>query len=444
MTSRTFDLVVRADRVVCPEGEGPRTIGVRDGRIVTVASADARLPGESVLELGREVVLLPGLVDCHVHICEPGNTEWEGFATATKAAAAGGITTLVDMPLDSVPSTVDIEALALKRQAAERQIHVDMGFWGGVVPGNLEQLAPLHEAGVLGFKCMLGDGGTPDFPEVEPAEMEAALDVLRELGSLLLVHAEAASRIPEVHGRRYGDYLASHPRGLENLAVAQVIEAARKTGGSAHVLHVSSSDALPMIATARRDGVPLTAETCPHYLTLCAEEIPDGATAYKCRPVIRERANRELLWDGLRAGVLGQVVSDHSPATPALKEPESGDFVDAWGGISSLQVALPLVWSEARRRGFSLNDIAAFMAEAPARLAGLRRKGRIAPGFEADFCIFDPDASFVVDPGTLHHRHPVTPYAGRRLFGVVRGSILRGEPIDLESPRGTLLERGSA
>jgi allantoinase len=259
-----------------------------------------------------------------------------------------------------------------------------------VVPGNLSELAPLHEAGVLGFKCFLVDSGSEAFPPVEVCQMEGALRLLRDLDTPLLVHAEsaeAAASIPPMHGQRYSDYLASRPRGLENLAVAQVIEAARKTGGHAHVLHLSSSDALPMIASARRDGVPVTAETCPHYLTLCAEEIADGATAYKCSPPVREAANREQLWKGLKDMVIDLVVSDHSPCTAAMKELHSGDFGAAWGGISSLQLGLPVVWTDARRRGFSIADVAAWMSERPARLAGLHHKGRVAIGFDADFCV---------------------------------------------------------
>ena len=442
-----FDLVIRAPRAVCDGAEAARTIGIADGRIVAVEPAGSLPPASRVVELGPDAVLLPGLVDSHVHVCEPGNTEWEGFATATRAAAAGGITTLVDMPLDSVPTTVSTDALHTKRAAADGRCHVDVGFWAGAVPGNLGQLAPLHEAGVLGFKCFLADSGTDDFPPVSVGQMEQALSVLRGFGTPLLVHAEsaeAAAAIGEASGRRYADYLASHPRGVENLAVAQVIEAARRTGGHAHIVHLSSSDALPMIASARREGVPVTVETCPHYLALTAEEIADGATACKCSPPIREAANRDLLWDGLRDGVLDLVVSDHSPSTAAMKELGSGDFGAAWGGISSLQLGLPVVWTQARRRGFTLADVAVWMAERPARLAGLSGKGRIAPGYDADFCVFAPDESFTVDPARLYHRHPVTPYAGHRLRGVVRDTILRGEPVEAAHPRGRLLGRRGA
>jgi allantoinase len=440
-----FDLVIRAPRAIFPQGEMARGIGITAGRIAAVEPLDVPLTADKVMELGSDVVLLPGLVDCHVHICEPGNTEWEGFATATKAAAAGGITTLVDMPLDSMPTTVSTAALEIKRRAAAGQCLVDLGFWAGVVPDNLEALVGLHEAGVLGFKCFLADSGLDDFPPVSIADMKAALAILRDLSTPLLVHAEsaeAAADIPVAHGRNYAAYLASRPRGIENLAIAQVIEAARASGGHAHILHLSSSDALPMIASARRDGVHLTAETGPSYLTLCAEDVADGATAFKCSPPIREAANRELLWGGLRDGILDLIVSDHSPCTPAMKELESGDFGAAWGGVSSLQLGLPLIWTEARRRGFSLSDVAGWMAQQPARLAGLPRKGRIEVGCDADFCVLAPDESFVVDPARLFHRHPITPHAGRTLEGVVRTTILHGEAIDPQHPRGTFLTRG--
>ncbi|MGN6796204.1 MAG: allantoinase AllB [Streptosporangiaceae bacterium] len=441
------DLVIRADRVVTPESVDGRTIVVTEGKIVAVEGLDADVSGRAVVEFGPDVAVMPGLVDSHVHICEPGNADWEGFDSATAAAAAGGITTLVDMPLDSVPTTVNTAALEAKRDAARGQCHVDVAFWGGVISGNGADLRPLHEAGVAGFKCFLADSGSDDFPPVTPEEMTRALAVLRELGAPLLVHAEDAQATAALGsaanlGPRYADYLAARPRGLENLAVAHVIEAARQTGGHAHVVHLSSSDALPMIASARREGVQITAETCPHYLALTAEEIKDGQTAFKCSPPIREAPNRELLWGGLRSGILDMVVTDHSPSTPEMKQP-GGDFGPAWGGISSLQLGLPVVWTQARERGFSVVDLARWMAERPAGLAGLTTKGRIAPGFDADFCVFAPDDAFFVDPELLRHRHSLTPYTGQRLTGQVRSTILRGEFIERDQPRGRMLARSA-
>ncbi len=443
-----LDLVFRARRVVTPAGEVARCVGVRDGSIVAIEPYDARPAAARVVALGDDELLLPGLVDTHVHVNDPGRSDWEDFASATRAAAAGGITTVIDMPLNSIPPTTDVAALAVKRKTATGQAFVDVGFWGGAVPGNLPDLRGLHEAGVFGFKCFLLPSGVDDFPHLEPDELRQALREVRSLGALMIVHAEdshAIDHAPAAHRASYRHFLASRPRGAENLAVARLIELARWTGCRVHILHLSSSDALPMIRSARRDGVRLTVETCPHYLTFDAEEIADGATEYKCCPPIREAENRELLWQGLADGTIDCVVSDHSPCTPDLKRFDTGDFGVAWGGISSLQLGLPAAWTEAARRGHAVTDVVRWMAERPARLAGLRHKGRIAPGYAADFCVFAPDETFVVDVERLHHKNPVTPYAGRRLAGLVRGTWLRGERIDVDDePRGRLLSRGTA
>ncbi len=441
------DLVLRAPRAVVPGGDSPETVdgasvGVTGGRIVAVEPFASGLRGRRTVEFDDDVVLLPGLVDTHVHVNEPGRTEWEGFASATRAAAAGGVTTIVDMPLNSLPPTVDVHALRAKRAAADGQCVVDVGFWGGAIPGNRDALQGLHDAGVFGFKCFLLDSGVPEFPPLGPAELAEHLTVLAGFDGLLLVHAEDGSAVGPAHGNTYRDFLASRPPQAEDLAIARVIEAARRTGARAHVVHLSSADAVPLIRQARRDGVRITAETCPHYLVFSAEEIPDGATQYKCCPPIREADNRELLWRGLAEGVLDVVVSDHSPCTPDLKRLDAGDFGLAWGGIAGLQLGLPAVWTEARRRGHTLVDVVRWMAEGPARLAGLPRKGRIAVGYDADFCVFAPDDTFVVDPATLRHKNPVTPYAGRPLAGVVRGTWLRGAEVLDGAPRGRLLTRG--
>jgi allantoinase len=440
------DLVLRAPRaVVSPETVDGASVGVTGGRIVAVEPFASGLRGRRTVELDGDVVLLPGLVDTHVHVNEPGRTAWEGFASATRAAAAGGVTTIVDMPLNSLPPTVDVPALRVKRAVADGQCVVDVGFWGGAIPGNREALQGLHDAGVLGFKCFLLDSGVPEFPPLGPAELEEHLTELARFDGLLLVHAEDGTAVGPAQGTRYRDFLASRPREAEDLAIARVIEAAHRTGARAHVVHLSSADAVPLIHAAQRDGVRITAETCPHYLMFSAEEIPDGATQYKCCPPIREAGNRELLWRALAEGVLDVVVSDHSPCTPDLKRLDAGDFGLAWGGIAGLQLGLSAVWTEARRRGHTLGDVVRWMAEGPARLAGLPRKGRIAVGYDADFCVFAPDDTFVVDPATLRHKNPVTPYAGRPLAGVVRSTWLRGaEVLDGEPPRGRLLTRGEA
>ncbi|TDC97183.1 allantoinase AllB [Actinomadura sp. 7K507] len=443
-----LDLLVRARRVVTGSGEGARCVGVRDGVIVAIEPPDAPLRASRVVELRDDEVLLPGLVDSHVHVNDPGRPEWEGFATATRAAAAGGITTIVDMPLNSVPPTVTVGALDVKRRTAAGRTWVDVGFWGGAVPGNLPDLRELHDAGVFGFKAFLLHSGVEEFPPLTGDGLRRAMRELRDLGAPVIVHAEdarAVERAPAAHGPRYRDFLASRPRGAENLAVAQVIGLARSTGARAHILHLSSSDALPMIRSARRDGVRLTVETCPHYLAFSAEEIADGATQFKCCPPIREAANRELLWQGLADGTIDMVVSDHSPCTAELKCLDTGDFGDAWGGVASLQVALPAVWTEARRRGHSLTDLARWMAERPAKQTGLLRKGRIEVGRHADFCVFAPDDTFTVDVRRLHHRNRISPYDGRPLTGAVRATWLRGAPVDIaEEPRGRLLTRGAA
>jgi allantoinase len=439
------ELVFRARRVVTGAGEVPRCVGVRDGRIVAVEPFESGLTGDRVIDLGEDVVLLPGLVDTHVHINDPGRAEWEGFETATRAAAAGGVTTVVDMPLNSLPPTVDIASLEVKRETAKGKVHVDVGFWGGAIRGNLAELPALHEAGVFGFKCFLLHSGVDEFPPLGPQELKDALRALKDLGAMMIVHAEdadAIERAPDAHGVHYADFLRSRPRGAENMAIAQVIELARWTGARVHILHLSSSDAIPMIAGARRDGVALSVETCPHYLSFTAEEIGDGATQFKCCPPIRESENRERLWLGLADGVIDCVVSDHSPCTPELKRFDAGDFGAAWGGIASLQLGLPAVWTQARQRGFALSDVIRWMAQRPAAQAGMRGKGQIGVGYDADFCVFAPEETFVVDAAKLRHRNPVSAYHGRRLDGVVRSTWLRGTEITGEQPFGELLTRG--
>ena len=445
--AEAFDLVFRAARMVTGTGESAACVAVRGAQIAAVQPLAAGLSGRRTVTLAGDEVLLPGLVDTHVHVNDPGRTAWEGFATATRAAAAGGVTTIVDMPLNSIPPTVDVAALERKRVAAEGQAHVDVGFWGGAVPGNRGELGALHDAGVLVFKCFLVDSGVEEFPSLRPGELEAHLEVLAGLGSPLLVHAEdpqAIAGAPPASGRRYAGFLASRPAEAEHLAVARVIEAARRTGGRAHILHLSSAGALDLLAAARRDGLPVSAETCPHYLTFEAGTIPDGATQLKCCPPIRDARNRERLWRGLADRLIDLVASDHSPCPPELKHLDSGDFGAAWGGIASLQLSLPAVWTKARARGHGLPDVARWMAESPAELARLPAKGRITVGADADLCVLAPEERFVVDPARLHHRHPVTPYAGLSLTGVVRSTWLNGQEVTGDTPHGRLLTRGAA
>ncbi|HEY0498704.1 MAG TPA: allantoinase AllB [Kutzneria sp.] len=442
-----MDLTVVARRAVTPEGIRPVAVGIKDGRIAALEPMENPPVSASTIWLDDDEVLLPGLVDTHVHVNDPGRSEWEGFDTATRAAAAGGVTTIVDMPLNSLPPTVDPDALRVKRKAAAGRVYVDVGFWGGAVPGNLPQLAPLHKAGVFGFKCFLLDSGVPEFPPLTHFELADALRALREFDGLMIVHAEDAEVIdaaPPSCGRRYRDFLASRPRKAENEAIKAVIALARRTGARVHVLHLSSADALPLIAEAKADGLRITAETCPHYLCFNAEDIPDGATQFKCCPPIREDANRDALWQGLADGVIDFIVSDHSPCTEDLKRLDTGDFGHAWGGVASLQLGLPAVWTEARRRGFDLSRVVAWMATKPALLAGFARKGRIAVGADADLSTFAPDEPFTVDVHKLAHRNPVTPYHGRELTGVVRTTWLRGRAIAGSEPFGQLLTRGDS
>ncbi|GAA1406287.1 allantoinase [Glutamicibacter uratoxydans] len=442
-----FDLVLRGERILTTAGITAREIGVRDGKIVAIEPLGNNLEGKRVIEVGADEVLLPGLVDTHVHVNEPGRTEWEGFESATKAAAAGGVTTIVDMPLNTIPPTVTLENLEIKKAAAAPKAYVNVGFWGGAIPGNKGNLRELHDAGVFGFKCFLLHSGVDEFPALTVDEMEEDMAELKSFDSLMIVHAEDSSSIdhaPDAEGDQYDRFLKSRPRGAENVAIAQVIERARWTGVRAHVLHLSSSDALAMIKTAKADGVKITVETCPHYLTLLAEEIPNGATAYKCCPPIREASNRELLWKGLEEGIIDCIVSDHSPSTIDLKDVENGDFGVAWGGVASLQLGLSLIWTEAQKRGIALEKVISWMSTKPSELAGLKNKGAIALGNDADFALFAPEDAFVVDVKKLHHKNPISPYHGKTLAGVVRKSILAGEDIDFQTPKGKLIRRGEA
>ena len=447
------DLIVRGRRVVTPAGTGPAAVHVRGGRIDRVAGHDQVAGAAELVDAGAALVL-PGLVDAHVHVNEPGRTSWEGFEHATRAAAAGGVTVLVDMPLNSVPPTTSVAALEAKRAAAAGRCLVDVAFWGGIVPGNLAELPALAAAGVAGCKAFLVDSGVPEFPPVELAELEAAMRALGPLGLPTVVHAEAPGPVAAATAaaaggdpRSHATWLACRPDAAEVEAVAAVAELAGRLRAPAHVLHLSSAEALAPLRRWRDAGAPLTAETCPHYLALAAEQVPDGATRFKCAPPIRPAANRERLWAALADGTISLVASDHSPCPPALKRPEDGDFLAAWGGIASLELRLPLVWTEASARGHGPDALAEWLCAAPARLAGLDgRKGTIAPGADADLVVFDPDAVVTVAEPSLHQRHPVTPYTGRVLHGMVETTFLRGRRVwdrgrFADRPEGELLRR---
>ena len=405
---------------------------VTNGRIDAVVDPEDAPPGWE--DLG-DLVIMPGLVDSHVHINDPGRAHWEGFATATRAAAVGGITTLVDMPLNCLPPTTTVEAFRQKLQATEGRLYVDVAFWGGAVPGSEEHLRGLHDAGVLGFKAFLCDSGVPEYAAFAPGNIAELLARTAELGVPLIVHAEDPEVLdrhpppPDADPRAYGTWLARRPAEAEVAAIDALIAAASRTGGRVHILHLSAADAVGPLRSARAAGLPVTVETCPHYLTLAAEDVPDGGTDHKCAPPIRERANQDRLWAALADGVIDAIVSDHSPAPPDIKGLDDGDLLTAWGGIASLQLGLPLIWTAARDRGFDLNDVTRWLATGPARVAGLTRKGAITPGADADLIVLDPDRSWTIDAKQLQHRHPITPYHGRRVTGAVHRTYLGGRCI---------------
>jgi allantoinase len=439
----------RSRRVASPAGVGPACVEV-SGDVVSGVRAYEDLSDGELRDLG-DAVLMPGLVDSHVHVNEPGRTEWEGWETATRAAAAGGVTTICDMPLNSIPVATTPEAVDLKARAAARTACVDFALWGGLVPENAGKMDALLDAGVPGVKCFLVPSGIDEFPNVTEKDLLVAMPALARRGAVLLVHAELPGPI-EAAGtagdpRAYSTWLRSRPNAAEDEAIALVVRLAATTGCRVHIVHLSSASALPLLKNARSEGVPVTVETCPHYLTFTAEDVPDGRTEWKCAPPIRERANREALWEALRDGTIDMVVSDHSPCTPELKARGSGDFLAAWGGISSLQLLLPALFTEASRRGFGVEDVVRWSCERPAALAGLPSKGRLEPGRDADLVVWYPEKELAVNAAELRHRHKVTPYAGRVLSGSVAETYVRGElvydarrPEPFGPPRGRRVE----
>jgi len=400
-------------------------------QIDAVAPWDEVPSDANLVDAGSDVVM-PGVIDTHVHVNEPGRTEWEGFRSATRAAAAGGVTTILDMPLNSIPATTNVAGLEAKREAARGQTIVNVEYIGGVVPGNVRDLEPLADAGVRAFKCFLAPSGVDEFTNVSENDLRTAFPVLRRLGLPLMVHAEDPRELrpgPQNGSRSYEDYLASRPAAAERSAIKMLIDLMEEYPARVHIVHVSSAESLEIIRAARARGLPITVETCPHYLTFAAEEIPDGATEYKCAPPIRDIEERDALWAALLDGSIDCIASDHSPCPPSMKETD-GDFFAAWGGIASLQLSLAAVWTGARVREAKLEQMAEWMCTGTARLAGLSTtKGRIASGYDADIVIWNPDLSFVVDPQKLLHRHHVTPYAGRTLYGVVQSTFVAGEQI---------------
>ena len=427
------DLIIRGRNVVLPDAIAPASIHIADGLIINVGPYDGPTGDCDVIDVASPAVVMPGLVDTHVHVNEPGRTEWEGFYTATRAAAAGGTTTLIDMPLNSIPATTTVAAFRTKLKAAEDKCHVDVGFWGGVVPGNTNQLEGLFGAGVVGFKCFLVPSGVDEFPHVTEQDLRLAMPELTRLGALLIVHAELPHESDEVNGKDptlYDTFLSSRPCADENKAIKLMIRLSREFGTRVHIVHLSSAEALPMLREARASGVKISAETCPHYLHFVSESIAAACTEFKCCPPIRDLDNREQLWHGLVDGTIETVVSDHSPCLAELKLRELGDFMQAWGGISSLQLRLPIVWTEARRRGLSILDLSRWLCYEPARLINLHhRKGSIALGQDADLIVWDPEAEFTVSSEMLYHRNKLTPYDGEVLSGLVQKTFLRGQKI---------------
>ena len=429
------NLIIRGRTVVSADAIGPASIHIRDEKIVAVRGFDEIVGNCEIVEADEYSIVMPGLVDTHVHINSPGRTEWEGFPSATRAAAAGGVTTLIDMPLNSIPATTTLEALQTKLEDARDNCFVDVGFWGGVVPGNTAELAPMFAAGVVGFKCFLVPSGVDEFQHVTEEDLREAMPELSRIGAMLIVHAELPGPMRDSDKTDYEGFLHSRPHEAEDEAVALMIRLSREFGTRVHIVHLSSADALPLLRAAQAEGVKITAETCPHYLHLAAETIPAGATEFKCCPPIRENQNRERLWQGLADGTIEMIVSDHSPCPVSMKLRKSGDFMAAWGGIASLQLRLPVVWTEARRRGFSLREFSKWLSVNPARQVSLEsRKGALAAGCDADVVIWNPEREFIVEAAQLQHRHKVTPYQDETLSGVVEKTFLRGRKIYDDGP----------
>jgi allantoinase len=427
------ELILLSRRIVSPDGIRDGGIAIAGGIIQAVLDRRMIPSDAAVLDVGDHMIL-PGLIDTHVHISQPGPADWEGFKTATKAAAAGGVTTVIDMPRNSIPATTNLAALERKIGESKGRAWVDYGFWGAVVPDNHDALDALADAGVFGYLAYLADPGIQEFPAVTVAHLDQAMPIVADRGLPLLVHAEIERPLPRApsfaDARAYATYLGSRPAAWEVEGVRTAIELCRKHACRVHIAHLSAADALPLASQARATGLPLTLETCPHYLVLAAEEIRDGRTEFKTSPPIRGAENKGRLWAGLESGAIDLIASDHSPFTPDLKLPGSGDFMKAWPGITSLQHGLSIVWTEAHARNISIERIIQWMSRTPARLLGLgHMKGAITPGFDADLVVWDPDASAAVQPNRMYQRHRVTPYLNQTLLGEVKMTFLRGQKV---------------
>lgn len=432
-------LTVTSRNVLLPDFDLPRpatiNVDLKTGKIIGVSLGyigddTCKESGDSYFVDAGDKVVLPGLVDAHVHLEEPGNQDWEGFWTGTQAAAAGGVTTLIDMPVDSSPPTTTLRNLDNKRRSARGQCWVDVGFWGGAIPQNQAELGPLLSAGVRGFKCFLIDTGIEEFPCVSESDLHAHMSHLQN--SLMIFHAEmqtTSSPAPHrLNPRSYQEFLSSRPQELEVDAITLIASLQTMYPSvSCHIAHLSAAAALPIIRAAKDRGSKTSVETCFHYLCLSAEDIPDGATEYKCTPPIREGSNRNLLWDALVDGTIDCVISDHSPCLIEMKGLEHGDFMEAWGGVSSLGLGLSLLWTEGRKRGISLGQIIRWMSVKTAELAGLSgTKGQLKVGHDGDLVIWDPEAEFKVSKEHLYFKNKLTPYEGMTLRGLVHKTFVRG------------------
>jgi len=424
------DFAIASQKVLTLEGEKPAAILIKGEKILDVVSIE-NIPENCPTEDMGNNMIMPGLVDAHVHINEPGRTDWEGFETATKAAAAGGITTIVDMPLNCIPVTTTVDALNQKIIATKDQLWIDCGFYGGLIPDNIQDLESLADAGVLGFKAFLSPSGIDEFPNISEKHLREALHILAKKGIPVLVHAELENgATSSEENKTYKYFQESRPKSWENNAIKLLIQLCREFNVHIHIVHLSSADILPEIAQTRKDGFPLTVETCPHYLHFSSERISDGDTRFKCAPPIWNGENRENLWAGLEEGIINFITSDHSPCTPELKNLEAGNFEKAWGGISSLQFALPVIWTECKQRGYSLEQLINWMSKQPAKFIGKdQQKGQISPGFDADLVCWNPDKKYIIKKEVIHHKNKLTPYEGESLYGVVNATFLRGQKV---------------
>ena len=439
------DFAIASQKVLTLEGEKPAAILIKGEKILDVVSIE-NIPENCPTEDMGNNVIMPGLVDAHVHINEPGRTDWEGFETATKAAAAGGITTIVDMPLNCIPVTTTVDALNQKIIATKDQLWIDCGFYGGLIPDNIQDLESLADAGVLGFKAFLSPSGIDEFPNISEKHLREALHILAKKGIPVLVHAELENgATSSEENKTYKYFQESRPKSWENNAIKLLIQLCREFNVHIHIVHLSSADILPEIAQTRKDGFPLTVETCPHYLHFSSERISDGDTRFKCAPPIWNGENRENLWAGLEEGIINFITSDHSPCTPELKNLEAGNFEKAWGGISSLQFALPVIWTECKQRGYSLEQLINWMSKQPAKFIGKdQQKGQISPGFDADLVCWNPDKKYIIKKEVIHHKNKLTPYEGESLYGVVNATFLRGQKVYengqfLGNPKGKII-----